>query len=103
MIESAFRGLVRLWLFAIGAALVILIMVVALVIALLSVVWSLLRGRKPAAFTIFNQFRQASQQFRTGHWLGANMSKGMGASDVVDVQAREMPSVVIDNQPSSNS
>lgn len=75
MIEIILRGLVRLWLFAIGAALVILIMTVALGIALLSVVWSLLRGRKPAAFTVFNQFRQASQQFRTGQWRGSNVSE----------------------------
>jgi len=74
MIEIVLRGLVRLWLVALGAALVILIMVVAFGIALLSVVWSLLRGRKPAAFTVFSQFRQTSQQFRTGHWRGSNVS-----------------------------
>ena len=66
MIEGVLHGLVRLWLIALGAAVVILIMVVALGIALLSVVWSLLRGRKPAAFTVFNQFRKSSQQFRAG-------------------------------------
>lgn len=102
MTGGAIRGLVRLWLVALGAAVVILIMVVALGIALLSVAWSLLRGRKPAAFTVFSQFRQTSQQFKTGRWRGASKSNGLRTSDVVDVQAREMPSVVIENHPSNN-
>jgi uncharacterized membrane protein YgcG len=100
-LRVAIRTLVRLWLLALGAAIVISIIVVALGIALLSVVWSLVRGRKPMAFTVFNQFRQSSQQFKTGQWNRARAASDAGASDVVDVQAREMPTAVIDNQPSN--
>jgi hypothetical protein len=53
------------------------------------------------AFTVFNQFRQSSQQFKTGQWKRARAASDAGASDVVDVQAREMPTAVIDNQPSN--
>ncbi len=56
-------------------------------VALLSVLWSLLRGKKPAMFTVFQTFQQASRQFRRGASPGAPRS---AAADVVDVQAHEV-------------
>ncbi len=90
-IGRAIRTLVRLWLLALGAAMVLVIISLALSAALLSVVWSLIRGRRPMAFTVFHQFRQASQPFRTGRWRAAREGSATAAPDVVDVQAREMP------------
>ena len=53
---------------------------------------SLLTGRKPAMFTTFTRFRQASRQFRQGPWSPQGGAAGGGAppADVVDVQAHEV-------------
>lgn len=95
-----FRILLRLALLAFAAALVLGVLLIGLVAALLAMVWSLLTGRKPAAYTTFMRFREASRQFQSGSWPGrAAPSAGPGAhaaqdSDIVDVQAHEVRSAI---------
>lgn len=102
-IGSVIRTIARLWLFLLGAALVIFMITIALSVALLSVLWSLVRGKRPMAFAVYNQFRQTSQRFRTGRWHRTSTSDGTGVSDVVDVQARELPVTSIENQPTKQT
>ena len=65
-----FRILLRLVLIAFAAALVLGVLLIGLVAALLALIWSLLTGRKPAAYTTFMRFREASRQFQSGAWPG---------------------------------
>jgi len=57
-------------------------------VALLSVLWSLLRGRRPAVFTVYQRVRQAAQPF--GRAAGRGSRPVDTAADVVDVQAHEV-------------
>jgi hypothetical protein len=89
------------WALALWFALLVLAFVLlGLGVALLSVLWSLLRGRKPAMVTVFQTFRQASQQFGRG----ARQMPGSAppsASEVVDVEAYEVrPGLQHGNAPS---
>ena len=70
-------------------------LLVGISVALVSVVWSLLRGRKPAMFTVFQYFRQASQQFSRGVWTGPTPATNARQDDIVDVQAHEVPPPLI--------
>ena len=72
-----------------------------LCVALLSLVWVLLKalltGRKPAFVTILQRIHQARGQFKRGGWgTGPSAAAGFGANaqagDVVDVQAHEVRS-----------
>lgn len=76
----AMRSLIKLLLVAFAFAMVIGILLLGLVVAVLSIVWSLVRGRKPSAVTVFQRFSQTSQQFR----------QRTNTADVVDVQAHEV-------------
>jgi len=100
--RRALRNLIRLWLVALGAALVLSILFIGLIATLISIMWSLLTGRKPAAFTVFKQFRQTAQQFRPEYRADHGLRKDQKASEVVDVQAREVPHFLPDNNPPTN-
>jgi hypothetical protein len=94
---NIFRTLVRLALLATAASVVLGVLLMGLCAALLALVWSLLTGRKPAAYTTFLRFREASRQFQSGTWSGrAAPPAGPGAKDpdIVDVQAHEVHSAI---------
>ena len=95
----ALRGLSWLFIVSLGAAFVLAFFLLALGVAMLSLLWSLLTGRKPAAIAVFRQFHQASRQF------GARKGRGADAAqaDVVDVQAREMPNALIERRRPTDS
>lgn len=80
------RGTIKLLLVALAFAMVMGILVIGLAVALLSIAWSLVRGRKPAAVTVFRRFHQTSQQFRA--------SASAQSTDIVDVQAHEVRSAL---------
>lgn len=82
------------------AIFVLSLLLAVLVVVLASSLWALLTGRKPAPVVMFQHFRQASQRYTDGVWLGrpgAGRAAGRGAApgdvagDVVDVQAHEVP------------
>lgn len=86
-----FRKLIRWVLVAWFATLVLSILLVGVAAALLSVVWSLLRGRKPALLTTWMRFRQASQHFQSGMRQRPDPQRQPGfQGDVVDVQVKEV-------------
>ena len=91
-VSAIFRIALKLVLIAAAAVFALSLIVVAL----LSVVWVLLKalltGRKPAFVTTFQRFNQARQQFKRGDWATRS---GPGfvrptSDDVVDVQAHEV-------------
>ena len=87
-VSRVLRGLSRLVTMALLGAVVLSLLLLGVCAALLSVLWSLLRGKKPAMFAVFQTFRQASHQFRpgSGPWSAPAQDPG----DVVDVQAHEV-------------
>lgn len=93
-------GLFKLVLSLALAIFVLSLLLAALVVVLVSSLWALLNGRKPAPVVMFQHFRQASQRYAGGVWPGrpgAGRAAGRGAAvghavgDVVDVQAHEVP------------
>lgn len=97
-VSRALRGLTRLLAVAVLGAVVLSLLLAGIAVALLSVLWSLLRGKRPAMFTVFQSFRQMSRQFGRGP-AGSPQSgparepggeSTAGPGDVVDVQAREV-------------
>lgn len=89
------RSVLRLVLFLAAGALALGFLVAVLVAVVLTALWSLLTGRKPAVFTTFARFRQASQQFQQFQRRGRSpMDRPTPGhpmpADVVDVQAHEV-------------
>ena len=72
-----------------AAVFAVSVLAVALVVLLLSVLKSLLTGRKPAPAMVFSRFQQFSPQ---GMWPGNTRQSAAGATSaqVVDVEAREI-------------
>ena len=93
-----FRSLMRLVLVVFAASMVLALLLVGLSAVLLTVLWSLLIGRKPAAFATFTRFRDASRQFRGGSWPGAAAPARGSSDDIVDVQAHEVLGVLGDRR-----
>ncbi len=88
--NQTLRGLARLFTLALLGTFVASLLLLGVAVALLSVLWSLLRGKRPAMFTVFSTFQQASRQFGQRR---AGAPRGTAASDageVVDVQAHEV-------------
>lgn len=94
-VTHVLRRVLKLVLLVWVSLLALSVLVVVLAAVAVSVLFSLLRGRKPALFTTFTQFRQASQQFRAGGWNRAGGFAQPAAADVVDVQAHEVGEPVL--------
>ena len=93
-----FRKLIR-WVFVVWLAMLVLcILLVGVAAALLSVVWSLLMGRKPALVSTFTRFRQASQHFQSGMQRRPDpQRRPESQEDVVDVQVKEVRATLPDS------
>jgi hypothetical protein len=65
-------------------------MLVGIVFALISMAWSLLRGRKPAVVVVFQNLRQTAKGFRNGTWAAQKKSAQTPPADIVDVQVHEI-------------
>ena len=95
LISSVMSGIlhtvIKLAFLAFTALFVLAVLAVGITVALLTVLWSLLTGRKPALVTNFTRFRQAAQPFAPGTWSRQPARDNPIDSDVVDVQAREVP------------
>ena len=92
------RSVIKLALF-IGATLLVFgILFAGLTFALLALVWALLRGRKPSTHATFTRFRQSAQHFQQGNWSRRHTHSKDSQTDVVDVQAREVPKALGDKR-----
>lgn len=96
LVGRVIRSVLRLVLFLAAAVFGLSLLIAVLGAVVLTALWSLLTGRKPAVWTTFTRFRQASQQFKQGRWSPMDAPAGGHAAgrsmpaDVVDVQAREV-------------
>lgn len=81
--------IVKLCLGLMAAVFAVSILAAALVVLLLSVLKSLITGRKPAPAAVFSRFQQFSPQ---GMWPSNARQSAAGATSaqVVDVEAREI-------------
>jgi hypothetical protein len=95
---TLFRSLIKLLLIAFAAAMVLAFLLVGISAALLTLVWSLLTGRKPAACNTFMRFREASRPFRQRARSPYGGASSAPSGDIVDVQAHEVRSVLNDNR-----
>ena len=82
LVGRLLRGLLKLTLLALTLLFLLGLLLIGLVAAVFILLWSLLTGRKPALWTAFSLFRQASHQFRP--------QASPDVVDVVDVQAHEV-------------
>jgi hypothetical protein len=80
------RRVLKLALFLLAGVFALSLVLMVLAAVLLNALWSLMMGRKPAVFTTYAKFRQATQSFRKS---GATFTPER-PSDVVDVQAHEV-------------
>ena len=89
MISKILRFFLKLVLGLFAAVFALSLLAAALIVVVLSLLKSLVTGRKPAPAMVFGRFQRYSPQ---GMWPGA-ASRDAGAppaSDVVDVEAREV-------------
>ena len=98
-VSMIFRFVVKLVFGLSAAVLAVGLLLVALTVFALSLLKSLITGRKPAPLVAFSRFR-AFQQQQQGMWPGAPgrpASTKTASGQVVDVEAREIPN---DRRPS---
>jgi hypothetical protein len=90
-IGRLFRFIIKLILAAFGLVFAVSLLAIALVALLLSLLKSLMTGKKPAPFVAFSQFRRFKQDARGG-WPFADKFSTQAApkGDVVDVEMREI-------------
>ena len=92
-LSMIFRFILKLVFGLSAAVLAVGLLLVALTVFALSLLKSLITGRKPAPLMAFARFR-AFQQQQQGVWPGApggRASPKAASGQVVDVEAREIP------------
>ena len=94
LIFGVLRTVIKLAFLAFTVLFVLTVLAIGITVALLTVLWSLLTGRKPALVANFTRFRQAAQPFAPGAWSRQAARDKAADTDVVDVQAREVPAVL---------
>jgi hypothetical protein len=99
LVSRVLRGLLKLFMVLAGAVFFLSLLIFIFGAVLITIVWSLLRGRRPAVFTTVSRFRQASQHLRQGRWPGNGAPSPAANSDVVDVQAHEVREVLGHSAP----
>lgn len=90
MISKILRFFLKLVLGLFAAVFAISLLAAALIVVLLSLLKSLVIGRKPAPAVVFGRFQRFSPQ---GMWPGAAGRDGANAprtADIVDVEVREV-------------
>ena len=89
-VSQIFRFILKLVLGLFAALFAISLLVAALIVFALSLLKSLITGRKPAPAMVFGRFQQFSQQ---GVWPGNRPREGSSKAatgQVVDVEVREI-------------
>jgi hypothetical protein len=90
-VSQIFRFILKLVLGLFAAVFAVSLLVAALIVFALSLLRSLITGRKPAPAMVFGRFQQFSQQ---GMWQGRAATQASPKADsgqVVDVEVREIP------------
>ena len=85
-ISQLARFAVKLILTVLGLVFAISLLMAALIVVLLSLLKSVLTGKKPAPVVVFSKFQKFAP---CGMWPG--YAKAQNTGDVVDVEVREVP------------
>lgn len=94
LVSGILRTVIKLAFLVFTALFVLTVLAIGISVALLTVLWSLVTGRKPALATNFTRFRQAAQPFAPGTWARPTTHADSAHTDIVDVQAREVPAAL---------
>lgn len=89
-VSQIFRFILKVVLGLFAAVLAVSLLAVALIVFALSLLKSLITGRKPAPAMVFGRFQQFSQQ---GMWPGSRATQGSpkaASGQIVDVEVREI-------------
>jgi hypothetical protein len=92
------RLVMRVCIFALFGAIFLVLLVVGSVGMLVLMVWSLITGRRPAAFIQFSTILRASKGFRSASWSSKGEHPQDADSNVVDVQAHEVRDALEDRR-----
>jgi hypothetical protein len=95
LISGMVRFIIKLILAAFGLLFAITLLLVALVAVVFSLLKSLITWQKPAPFVVYSQFKQFRQGARSG-WPFAD--KPAPQRDVVDVEVREVKDPQVDKR-----
>ena len=98
MLSQIVRFVLKLLLLASGLIFVVSLLAVALIVMILSVLKSLMTGKKPAPAMVFSRFQKFSP---TGMWPVATNhmdKKTANSAEVVDVEVREVKNIT-DHKP----
>jgi hypothetical protein len=84
-IRQLVRFAIKLILTVLGLVFAVSLLMVALVVVLLSLLKSVITGKKPAPVVVFSKFQKFAPE---GIWPGA--AKAQNTGEVVDVEVREV-------------
>ena len=90
LIGKILRFFLRLVLGLFAAVFAVSLLVAALIVVALSLLKSLITGRKPAPAMVFGRFQRYSPQGMWPGGAGPNAGNATPDGDVVDVEAREV-------------
>lgn len=90
IVNQIFRFILKLVLSLFGAVFALSLLLVTLVVLALSVLKSLVTGRKPAPAMLFEQFQQFRSQAAWPAHRPRESAAGSHAGHVVDVEVREI-------------
>ena len=93
-ISAVLRIVVKLVFLLLTTVFVLVMLALGITVAVLTVIWALLSGRKPALFTNFMRFRHAARPFSPKTWTKQAAYPHTPDVDVVDVQAHEVPAAL---------
>lgn len=96
--KSAVLFIARLWLFLLFGTIFLVLLAVGMVVMLVVMLWALITGRRPSAAVLFNKVVRTSQTFSGATGPLHRGRSQTPASDVVDVQAREVRSALEDDR-----
>lgn len=90
MISKILRFFLKLVLGLFAAVFAVSLLVAALIVVALSLLKSLITGRKPAPAVVFGRFQRYSPQGMWPDGAGRDTGNAPRAGDVVDVEVREV-------------
>lgn len=93
-ISVVLRVVVKLVFLVLATVFVLAVLALGITVAVLTVIWALLSGRRPALFTNFMRFRHAARSFGPKTWSRQSASLHTLDVNVVDVQAHEVPAAL---------
>jgi len=103
LVGLIFRGATKIAILLVVTIVILGALCFGLLTAIFMTLNFLLTGRRPTFVTAFHRFRQTAQQYQKGHWSNSSADASRAPSDVVDVESREVRSVLTAPPPTRNT